>query len=110
MMAMCIGSDIRNAADAVCCCVCAEQQYMQLMPIGAKLRIKAGRLSLKNRVIGEIINHFTTRVMVMWGHNGAEPPSTRALLNGAAPQSTNFMALPSALLEMYDIELPKGGR
>jgi len=108
-MAMCVGSDIRNVADAACCCVCAEQQYMRLMPIGSKLQIKAGRISLKNRVIGEIINHFNTRVMVMWEHNGAEPPSTRALLNGAAPQSTNYMALPSVLFEMYDIELPKGG-
>ena len=108
-MAMCVGSDIRNAADAACYCICAEQQYMQLMPIGAKLQIKAGRVSLKKRTVGEIINHLHTRVIVMWEHNGAEPPSTRALLNGAAPQSTNFVALPSVLLSMYDIELPKGG-
>jgi len=80
---------------------------MNLMPIGSKLRIKNGQFSIKNRTAGEIINHFTTRVMVMWEHNGAEPPSTRALLNGAAPQSTNCMALPSRLLKEYDIELPK---
>ena len=92
------------------CKACAERQYMQLMPPCSKLQLKPGAVGLRGRITGEVIGHLQTRVLVLWKGTGEDPASVRAMLDGVAPDSMTFVALPSVLLKEYDIELPKGGR
>lgn len=87
-----------------------ERQYMQLMPPGSKLQLKPGSVGLKGCRSGEVISHLQTRVLVLWKGTGEDPASVRAMLDGVAPDSMTFVALPSMLLVMYNIALPAKGK